>query len=349
MIPWIGETLLPYFGPMRLLFSRLLLIGLGASLSCLLTWLLLPRLWHLLPRDHGRADAVGAAASVGKPVGAGIIVFLIYVGVCLLVLPFEARALELLGCTLLMMAEGYLDDRSAKGWSEYRLGLVDLVVSLLGAAALCQLQTVEIWLPIAKSPIPVSPWIYVPVAACLIWITINATNCTDGVDGLSGSLASIALFYVGIVLYGIVGHAEVARYLEVPHYDEAVGYGMMAFILTGGLAGYLWHNAHPSAVLMGDAGSRPLGFLLGALVLGTGNPVLLVVVAGVVFVNGATGLLKMFLLRFFKVGLFRATRFPLHDHARQRLGWSNTQVLLRFVLLQALGTPILLMLVLKIR
>lgn len=349
MIPWIGETLLPYFGPFRLLISRLLLIGLGASLACLLTWWLLPRLWHLLPRDHGRTDAVGAAASVGKPVGAGLIVFLIYVGVCLLVLPFEARTLELLGCTLLMVGEGYLDDRSVKGWSEYRLGLIDLIVSILGAMVLCQLQTVEIWLPVAKAPIAVSPWVYVPVATCLIWVTINATNCTDGVDGLSGSLASISLFYVGIVLYGIVGHAAVSRYLAVPHYPEAVGYGMMAFILAGALAGYLWHNAHPSAVLMGDAGSRPLGFLLGALVLGTGNPVLLLVVAGVVFVNGATGLLKMFLLRFFKVGIFRSARFPLHDHARQRLGWSNTQVLLRFVLLQALGTPILLMLVLKVR
>jgi phospho-N-acetylmuramoyl-pentapeptide-transferase len=57
----------------------------------------------------------------------------------------------------------------------------------------------------------------------------------------------------------------------------------------------------------------------------------------------------MALLRFFKIGIFRTVRYPLHDHARQRKGWSSTQVLMRFVLIQALGTPILLMLVLKVR
>jgi phospho-N-acetylmuramoyl-pentapeptide-transferase len=83
--------------------------------------------------------------------------------------------------------------------------------------------------------------------------------------------------------------------------------------------------------------------------LATGNPVLILVVAGVVLANGATGLLKVSLLRFFRVGIFRGVRYPLHDHARQNLGWSDSQVLLRFVLLQAIGTPLLLLLVLKIR
>jgi phospho-N-acetylmuramoyl-pentapeptide-transferase len=118
---------------------------------------------------------------------------------------------------------------------------------------------------------------------------------------------------------------------------------------VGCLGGYLWHNAHPSAVLMGDAGSRPVGFLLGVLVLGTGNPVLLLVVAGVVLVNGATGLVKVALLRFLRIGIFRSIRWPLHDHLRQARGWSNTQVLLRFGLLQAFVTPLLLLLVLKVR
>jgi phospho-N-acetylmuramoyl-pentapeptide-transferase len=349
MLPWIGERLLSFYGPFRLLTSRAFLIGLGTAMGALLTWYLLPRLWRLLPRDHGRVDAVAAGESVGKPVGAGIIISSIYLFSCLLVLPFDARSLEILGCVLLLTGEGFMDDRSRTGWSEYRLGLIDLVVSVLGAAALCQLAPVTIWLPLLKTPLVVSAWIYMPAATALIWLAINATNCTDGVDGLSGSLSALALFYLGMILYGIVGHPEVARYLRVPHYPEAVGYAMLGFPMVGCLAGYLWHNAHPSAVLMGDAGSRPLGFLLGALVLGSGNPVLLLVVAGVVFVNGATGLLKLALLRFFKVGIFRAIRYPLHDHARQNLKWSNAQVLMRFVLLQALGAPLLLLLILKIR
>ena len=91
---------------------------------------------------------------------------------------------------------------------------------------------------------------------------------------------------------------------------------------------------------MGDAGSRPMGLLLGLLVMASGNPFLIFIVTGVVLVNGGTGLLKVALLRFFKIGIFRNVRYPLHDHVRKELGWSNTQVLLRFVLLQAIITPI---------
>ena len=115
------------------------------------------------------------------------------------------------------------------------------------------------------------------------------------------------------------------------------------------LVGYLWYNAFPSAMLMGDAGSRPVGFLMGVLVLACGNPFLIFVVAGVILANGATGLLKVALLRAFRIGIFKSVRYPLHDHVRQKYGWSNTQVLVRFALLQALGTPILLLLLLKVR
>ena len=100
---------------------------------------------------------------------------------------------------------------------------------------------------------------------------------------------------------------------------------------------------------MGDAGARPIGLLLGILVLACGNPFLILVVAFMVLVNGATGILKVTLLRFLKIGVFGAVRYPLHDHARLNMGWSNTQVLVRFVLLQAVGAPILLVLLLKIR
>jgi phospho-N-acetylmuramoyl-pentapeptide-transferase len=349
VIPWLGEILLPLFGPFRLLVSRVFLIGVGASVAAGLTWWLLPRVWAMLPTDQVRPHAVGAQESAGKPVGAGLIFTSLYVVVCLLFVPFTIRGAEILGCVLLAMMEGFLDDRVRGGWPEYRLAVADFGVSLLGAMAVSQLQPVQIWLPVVKAPFLLSPWIFIPAATALTWLTINATNCTDGVDGLSGSLALIALFYLGVILYAIVGHPDVARYLQVPHSGAAVTYAMLAFPMAGCLAGYLWYNAHPSAVLMGDAGSRPIGFLLGTLVLATGNPVLILVVAGVVLANGATGLLKVSLMRFFRIGIFHSVRYPLHDHARQNLGWSNSQVLLRFVLLQAIGTPLLLLLVLKIR
>ena len=84
-------------------------------------------------------------------------------------------------------------------------------------------------------------------------------------------------------------------------------------------------------------------------VLATGNPALILVVAGVVLVNGGTGLLKVALLRFFKIGILRSVRFPFHDHCRKEWKWSDSQVLLRFVLLQAVLTPILMVFFIKVK
>ena len=284
----------------------------------------------------------------GKPVGAGVIFIPIFLCVCVLVAPFEPRILATLGCIFLVMLAGYLDDR-AGGFSEYVLGLIDLAIGVLGAMAICGLKSYHLWLPFVKTEFTVSPWIFVPCAAVLIWLAINATNCTDGVDGLSASLCGMAFIYLGSFLYGIVGHRGVAQYLLVPHYQDGAAWAILAFVMAGCLAGYLWYNANPSKVLMGDAGSRPMGLLLGVLVLTCGNPVLIFVVAGVVLVNGATGILKVALLRFFKIWIFKEIRYPLHDHFRYNKGWSNTQVLVRFMLLQAVGTPLLLVVLLKIR
>ena len=349
MIPWLGQHLIPIFGPFRLFTSYLFLAGTGTAVTALATWYLLPRMWDRLPTDQGRAHAVGAEQSVGKPVGAGILFIPIYLIASLLFIPFQPHILAALGCVLLSALEGYLDDRKKGGWSEYTLGAMDLGISVLAAITLCGLDDVQIWLPLIKTPVILAPWLYIPLATAMIWLTINATNCSDGVDGLSGSLSTLSFLYMGGILYGIVGHQDIAGYLLVPHYPDGASWALMAFLMVGSLAGYLWHNAYPSAVLMGDAGSRPMGLLIGMLVLASGNPFMIFVVASVMLVNGATGLIKVALLRFLKIGIFNNVRYPLHDHVRHLRGWSNTQVMVRFMLLQAIGTPILLILLFKVR
>ena len=349
MLHELGQTLAFLGGPTRLLTSYIFLAGIGTALSALLTWYALPRLWHLLPTDQGREFAVGAEQSIGKPVSGGLIFVPIFVVVALLATPFDLRFLELMGCVLIAMMVGYYDDAAEGGWSEYRLGAIDLAVAVLASMIICQMQDFTIWLPLYKEAVVVPPIIFVPAASVLIWVSINATNCTDGVDGLSASLTSMAILFLGATLYGIVGHQAIAAYLLVPHYDLGADWAIVAFVLVGCLAGYLWHNSFPSAVLMGDAGSRPIGLLLGVFALACGNPFLILVVAFVVLVNGATGMVKVALLRFFRIPIFSSIRYPLHDHVRHKYGWSNTQVLVRFMLLQAVGTPILMVLLLKIR
>lgn len=346
---YLGQLLADLAGPLRLFTSYIFLAGLGAALGALLTWWLLPRTWHLLPRDRGREYAVDAEKSIGKPMSAGILFIPVFILLALLVIPFDWQFVGILGCMLAAMLVGYLDDRSVTGWSEYRLGAIDLVLAIIASVIICGLEPYTLWLPLYKDPITLGPGLFILGSTILIWVSINATNCTDGVDGLSASLSGMAILFLGTILYGIVGHEDIAAYLLVPHYVQGADWAIMAFVMVGCLTGYLWHNSYPSAVMMGDAGSRPIGLLLGILVLACGNPFLILVVAFVVLVNGATGMIKVALLRFFKIGIFGQIRYPLHDHVRHNMGWSNTQVLVRFMLLQAVGTPILLVLLLKIR
>ena len=349
MLYYLGQLLAEIAGPFRLFTSYIFLAGLGTALGALLTWWLLPRCWHLLPKDKGREFAIDAENSVGKPMSAGVIFVPLFCLLALLVIPFDWQFVGVIACILIAMVVGYLDDRAPGGWSEYRLGAIDLVLALLASLIICGLDPFTIWLPLYKDVIKVSPVIFIAGATILIWISINATNCTDGVDGLSASLSGMAILFLGAILYAIVGHEPIASYLLVPHYNQGADWAIMAFVMVGCLTGYLWHNSYPSAVMMGDSGSRPIGLLLGILVLACGNPFLILVVAFVVLVNGATGLIKVALLRFFNIGIFRQVRYPLHDHVRHNMGWSNTQVLVRFILLQAAGTSILLVLLLKIR
>ncbi len=334
---------------MRLMTSHLFLGGLSFFLCFGVTFHALPRLMDKLPRDRGRAHAVQATVAQGKPTGAGVIFVTIFTLIMILCLPPTLPTIAILVLNYGAMLSGWLDDKSKDSWNEYKKGLIDLVLAGLTAAILCEFGPKTIWLPLTKLTITISPWIFTILGAILIWAVINSTNCTDGVDGLSGTLSSIAFTSLGGLLYFVLGHKEIADYLLLPHYPDGAIWGIMATSIVGTILGYLWYNAHPSVLLMGDAGSRSLGFLLGVLVIKTGNPFIVFLVSGVLLVNGGTGLIKVALLRFAKIAIFRTVRFPLHDHMRHKLGWSNPQVLIRFTVLQIMMTLFALVILIKVR
>ena len=351
MLYLLGEILQKYYGPFRLLTSHLFLAGFGLLVCGILSWWLLPRFARLLPSDRGKEFAVQSEIALGKPTGAGMLFISMYLIVQILIVPFDLKYLLVIACIFFAMIFGYLDDRSQKPWSEYTKGLCDLLISAASSAILWlfKFRETPIWLPFTTETFIPGPVTFIVSSTILIWIIINTINCTDGIDGLSGALSIIALLSIGAILYFIVGHALIAEYLLLPHYPDGARWGIMAFSMIGSLAGYLWHNAYPSSLLMGDAGSRAVGLLIGILVINSGNPFIILTAGTVVLVNGGTGIIKVSLRRFFKIGILHNIRFPLHDHFRETHGWSNTQVLIRFVVIQALTTLILLVLLIKIR
>lgn len=348
MLFLFGQALESLFGPFRLFSSHLFLIMGGTLVSFLLTFLLIPRAFSWLPSDRGRTFAVDGHVAKGKPTGAGIVFITVFAVIAVFFVPWGWRQLAILGLAYAAMLTGYLDDRSEAPWSEYLKGILDLVISLAAAFLLYGSQHI-FWLPFTTAQIAVSVYIFVPVATLLIWVSINSTNCTDGVDGLSSTLVLLALLSLGAFLYLIVGDIEVSAYLLLPFYAESASWAIMLFTLVGSLAGYLWYNAHPSVVLMGDAGSRALGFMIGVAIILTGNPFMILLSSTVILVNGGTGLLKVALLRFARVRILHNIRFPLHDHFRHTRNWSNSQVLIRFALIQILIVILLFGIFMKVR
>ncbi|HEY1709992.1 MAG TPA: hypothetical protein VGG10_17105 [Rhizomicrobium sp.] len=349
MLSWLVSVLGHLWGPLRLLGSFFFLAGVGYGTAALATWVLLPRLWDRLPRDRGRAHAVDAEQSVGKPLSAGLIFVSVFVVVSIIFVPFDARAIRTLPLIVAAMLVGFIDDRTPGGLSEYRLAMLDFAIALGAAAVILGWGVSTIWLPGWKETIALPVWLALPLATGVIWLSINATNCSDGVDGVSGSLTGTAILLLGGLLYAVIGNADIAGHLNIPLNVGGANWAIMAFVMVGAVSGYLWYNAPPSAVLMGDSGSRPLGLLIGMLVVATGNPLLLLLVGTVILVNGATGLVKVAVTRFFGIRILSSIRFPLHDHCRKNLGWSNSQVLVRFMLLHLGLSTLLVTLVLKVR
>ena len=153
-------------------------------------------------------------------------------------------------------------------------------------------------------------------------------NCTDGVDGLS---ASVAVVTIGTYL--------------LAYKTELGTYATAGVVFIGALLAYLWLNAKPSSLLMGDAGSRAMGFFIAMLSLKCGHPFAFLLAAIVFIVDGSLGIIKISLKRFLHISILKNTRTPLHDHVRKNKGWSDEQVVARWLILQCVASALLLLLV----
>ena len=358
MLYYLGLKLQNYWGPARLLNSYAVLITVALYLGFFLAYKLIPLFYNWLPHDRGREFTIkeNAEAAKGKPTGAGCIFITIFCLLVLLICPMTWPRASIVFLTWITMLTGFLDDKSTTSWGEYLKGALDLAISIItafilyyGLKKMSSDGVVYFWLPFISNHVAVNPIVYITVTTIMLWASINTTNCTDGVDGLSSTLVLIALLTLGILFYFILGHIDISKYLLLPHFRAGANWGLMAFTMAGVVMGYLWHNAFPSHCLMGDAGSRALGYFIGVCVMISGNPFIFLATSSIIFVNGGMGLLKVFLLRFFKIKIFENIRFPLHDHMRKNRGWSPTQVLIKFMIMQLLITSAVLGIFLKVR
>lgn len=294
---------------------------LGVVFAYLFTCFLLGVGMNKLPRDHGREYAHDGGLSAGKPRGAGFVFILVFVLAVLVFGTVDREMVIYLILTVAAMMTGYLDDCAKVSWGELRKGLLDLVIAVMTAITMVNFNGSDVIFAFMGQTITFEPIIYGILAVILVWGSINVTNCADGVDGLSGTLAIVTL----ATIYMVMNRGGV---------PSEFSYTILLFIAC--ILGYLWFNATPSKLLMGDAGSRAMGLFIAIAVMKTGSPFLYLLVAFMLMVDGGIGLVKVSLLRFLKIRILTKVRTPLHDHVRKNLGWSNAQTVFKFAIIQIL-------------
>ena len=291
----------------------------GVAFAYLLTCILLGTGINRLPRDHGRAYAHDGVLSAGKPRGAGFIFILVFVATAIIFGDLQRETVIYLILTVAAMMTGFLDDCAKVSWGELRKGLLDLVIAVMTAITYVNFNGSDITIALTGQTFALNPVVYGILAVILVWGSINVTNCADGVDGLSGTLASITLATV---------------YLIMQSKDIAPDFAYLILLFIACILGYLWYNATPSCLMMGDAGSRAIGLFIAIAVMKMGSPLLYLLVACVLMVDGGIGLVKVSLLRYLHIKILTKVRTPLHDHVRKNKNWSNAQTVFKFAIIQ---------------
>ena len=209
-------------------------------------------------------------------------------------------------------------------------------------------------LPGASTTLPFFKYILiVPASAGLAWLYVlwvtfiltgfsNAVNLTDGLDGLASGLMAIAVLTLALFAY-VAGRVDTSEYLQIFYLKGAGELTVFCGAVVGACIGFLWYNAHPAQVFMGDTGSLALGGALGAIAILLKSEFLLLIV-GAVFVAETTSVIiqrSVFKYRKRRFGLEYAQknrvfrRAPLHHHF-EMLGWPESQVVIRFWILGVL-------------
>ncbi len=303
----------------NLIGTKLLSI-LGVVISPCLCGLLIKIFKNKLPKDQGREFAVDGKKSAGKIRGVGLVFVISFIICALIFIPVTIEYAIYYVLIFLGMLSGYLDDRSEKPWGEYKKGIIDIIISVGTAATFVYFNSNLLTISFFGHFLSIHPIVYGVLGTILVWMMINAVNCTDGIDGFSTTLSSVSFISLAAVIL-------------LKDTDSNMVNLVVILILI--LLPYLWKNSEPSTMLMGDAGSRALGLFMAMLIMKTGNALLVIPLCCVICFDGLIGIAKISVRRFLRIKNFlEGVRTPLHDHFRKNKGWSNTQVIYRFSMLQ---------------
>ena len=186
--------------------------------------------------------------------------------------------------------------------------------------------TTNLYLPFIQGPVLDLGWFYIAFGAFVIVSFGNAVNLTDGLDGLATMPVIIASLAFLLISY-LVGNAKFATYLGIPHILGVGDLTVLCLAIVGAGLAFLWFNAPPAAVFMGDTGSLALGGALGAVAVATHHEFVLVIVGGLFVVEALSVIIQVAVYK--RTGKRVFLMAPIHHHF-EHLGWSEPTVVIRF-------------------
>jgi phospho-N-acetylmuramoyl-pentapeptide-transferase len=227
---------------------------------------------------------------------------------------------------------GFLDDfdkvtkRSHKGVSGKVRLLFEFLVAGAGVAIIVAYAGGNFYIPFFREPIVDLGWFYVPFGAFVVVAFGNAVNLTDGLDGLASMPVVIASLALVVISY-LVGNAIFAGYLGIPHVLGAGDLTVLCLSMIGACLAFLWFNAPPAAVFMGDTGSLALGGALGAIAVVCKHEIVLGIIGGLFVLEAMSVIIQVFWYKRTGKRVFKMA--PIHHHYEQK-GWSEPTVVIRF-------------------
>ena len=227
---------------------------------------------------------------------------------------------------------GFLDDydkvskRSAKGISGRARLLAEFAVAGVASYLIVSQISTNLYVPfLSDRYIPLGPFYYVFAAFVMVGAG-NAVNLTDGLDGLATMPVVIAAGAFAIIAY-LAGRADFAAYLGIPHVPRAGDLAILCAGIMGACLAFLWFNAPPAAVFMGDTGSLALGGALGAIAVAAHHEIVLGIVGGLFVLEALSVIIQVAVYKRTGKRVFKMA--PIHHHFEQ-LGWKESTVVIRF-------------------
>ncbi len=338
------HTIFSFFNVFRYITFRSIFAAITALLICLLfgSWMI-QKLRSMQIGQQIRED--GPQSHFGKKgtptMGGLLIIFAVVIATLLWTNLLNVYMWLVLLITVAYGLIGFMDDysklkgKSSRGLSGKTRLLAEIVIALFVSVILYLKPEFnsQVTIPFFKTALPDIGWGYVILSTFIIVGAANAVNLTDGLDGLA--IGPVTICFATYLLFAyFAGNVKVAHYLQIIHVPGAGELAIFCGALVGAGLGFLWFNAYPAEVFMGDIGSLSLGGALGAVAIMTKQEILLAIVGGLFVVETFSVI--------FQVGYYKMTggkrilrMAPLHHHFELK-GWAEPKVIVRFWIISIL-------------